>query len=74
MFREAESLIQEGLQLPANERLQVAERLFESVPEEEIANAWLDEAERRKAGWDAGLVTGINGDEVIRGLRERACK
>jgi putative addiction module component (TIGR02574 family) len=72
MFREAESLVQEGLQLPPDERLCVAERLFESIPEEEIASAWLDEVERRKAAWDAGLVNGIDGDEVIRGLRERA--
>ena len=74
MFREAESLIQEGLQLPPEERLRIAERLYESVPEEEIASAWLDEVERRKAAWDAGLVTGIDGDDVIRGLRERARK
>ncbi len=74
MFREAENLIQEGLQLPPDERLRVAERLYESVPEEEITTAWLDEAERRKAAWDAGLVNGIDGEDVIRGLRERARK
>jgi putative addiction module component (TIGR02574 family) len=74
MFRESEILIQEGLQLPPEERLRVAERLYESIPEEEIASAWLDEAERRKAAWDAGLVTGIDGADVIRGLRERARK
>jgi hypothetical protein len=74
MFRESETLIQEGLQLPPEERLRVAERLYESIPEEEIASAWLDEAERRKAAWDGGLVTGIDGADVIRGLRERAQK
>ena len=72
MFREAESIIQEGLQLPAEERLRIAERLYESVPEDEITRAWLDLAERRKAAWDAGSVEGIDGDEVISGLRERA--
>jgi putative addiction module component (TIGR02574 family) len=74
MFREAESLIQEGLQLPEDERLRIAERLYESVPEEKITSAWLDEVERRKAAWDAGVVQGIDGDDVIRGLRERARK
>jgi putative addiction module component (TIGR02574 family) len=72
MFREVEHIIQEGLQLPPDERLIIAERLYESVPEEEISRAWLDEAERRKAAWDAGLVEGIDGNEVVRGLRERA--
>ncbi len=74
MFREAESLIQDALQLPDEERLRVAERLFESVREEKVMSAWLDEAERRKAAWDAGLVQGIDGADIIRGLRTRAGK
>jgi putative addiction module component (TIGR02574 family) len=72
MFRDSELLIQEGLQLPPDERLRVAERLYESVPEGEIAAAWMQEVERRKAAWDDGLVVSIDGDEVIRGLRQRA--
>ncbi len=72
MFREVETIIQEGLQLPPEERLQIAERLYESVPGDEIMRSWLGEAERRKAAWDSGSVEGIDGNEVIRGLRERA--
>ncbi len=74
MFRETESLLRDALQLPDEERLRVAERLFESVREEKVLSAWLDEAERRKAAWDAGLVSGVDGGDVIRGLRNRAGK
>ncbi|HEY3873903.1 MAG TPA: addiction module protein [Candidatus Kapabacteria bacterium] len=74
MFRDTESLLHDALQLPDEDRLRVAERLFESVPEQEIAKAWLDEIELRKAAWDNGTVTGIDGAEVIRGLRDRARK
>jgi putative addiction module component (TIGR02574 family) len=70
MFRDADNLIQEGLQLPPDDRLRVAEKLMDSIPEDEIAQAWLDEVERRKSAWDAGLVEGIDGDEAIRQLRE----
>jgi putative addiction module component (TIGR02574 family) len=72
MDRDINRVIEEVLELPPEDRLRVAERIYESIPEDEIMNAWLDEAERRKAAWDAGLVTGIDGDEVIRELRERA--
>ena len=74
MFKEADRLIQDALRLPEEERLRVAERLFESVREEKVLSAWLDEAERRKAAWDAGLVSGVDGGDVIRGLRNRAGK
>lgn len=72
MFKETESLIHDALLLPDEERLRVAELLFESVREEKVLSAWLDEAERRKAAWDAGLVSGVDGADVIRGLRKRA--
>ncbi len=72
MFRDADSVIREGLELSPEDRVRVAERLLESLPDDEISQAWLMEAERRKALWDSGSVVGIDGDEVIQGLRDRA--
>ena len=72
MFRETESLLLDALQLPDEERLRVAERLFESLREEKVLSAWLDEAERRKSPWDAGLLNGVDGADVIRGLRNHS--
>ena len=65
-------VIAEALELPPEERRHVAERLLESMPEDDVKRAWLDEAELRKERWDAGLVVGVEGDDVIRGLRDRA--
>ena len=72
MFRDINHVIEEALELAPEDRLRVAERLLESVPKDEIMQAWLDEVKRRKAAWDSGLVIGIDGNEIIRGLRERA--
>jgi hypothetical protein len=72
MFKEIDRVIEAAMELPPEDRLRVAERLRESVPDDQSTRAWLDEAERRKAAWDSGLETGIDGDEVIRGLRDRA--
>ena len=30
---------------------------------------WLDEAERRKAQWDAGEIQGVDADEALQQLR-----
>ena len=72
MFRDVDHVIEEALELAPEDRLRVAERMYQSVPQDDVTRAWLDEVERRKAAWDAGLVIGIDGDEVIRGLRDRA--
>jgi hypothetical protein len=72
MDRTAESLIREGLELPAEERLHIAERLYESVPEDDVRHAWIEEVKRRKAVWDNGAIQGIDGNHVIKELRARA--
>jgi putative addiction module component (TIGR02574 family) len=63
MFRDAESLIQEGLQLPPVDRLRVADRLYESVPEDDDATnrqAWLAEAKRRLDEYRRGEGTTVD--------------
>ncbi|HEY3876464.1 MAG TPA: addiction module protein [Candidatus Kapabacteria bacterium] len=70
MFRDVERLIEAGMELTPEDRLEVAEKLLESVPDDLISQAWIDEAEHRRAEWDSGLVQGIEADEAIRQLRE----
>ena len=65
MFRETDSVIVEALGLPPEDRLRLADRLYGSVPEDEIMEAWLDEVERRQAEWDAGLVQGFDLEDAL---------
>jgi putative addiction module component (TIGR02574 family) len=74
MFRETDSVVIEALALPPEDRLRLADRLIESVPEDEIMDAWLDEAERRQVEWDAGLVQGFDLEDVLKEARARIAK
>ncbi|HET6401850.1 MAG TPA: addiction module protein [Candidatus Kapabacteria bacterium] len=74
MDRDVNRVIEEALELPPEDRLRVAERIYESMPEDEITTAWLDEAERRQAEWDAGLVEGVNIEDVLKKARARISK
>jgi putative addiction module component (TIGR02574 family) len=74
MFRDAESVMQDALQLPPEDRLRLADRIYESVPEDDVARAWLDEVERRDAEWDAGTAEGVELDEVLREARAKLRK
>ena len=74
MFRETDSVIVEALGLPPEDRLRLADRLYGSVPEDEIMEAWLDEVERRDAEWDAGTAEGVELDVVLREARARLKK
>ena len=68
MFRDAESLIQEGLQLSPVERLRVADRLYDSVPDEDDASyrqAFMEEAKRRLDEYRRGEGTSISAEESI---------
>lgn len=68
MFRDAENLIQEGLQLPPEERLHVAEKLFESLPDEEEdthRKAFMEEAKRRLDEYRRGEGTNLTREESM---------
>jgi len=63
---------QEALHLPALERAKLAHKLLlslDDMSEPEIEEAWLDEAERRAAEIDQGLVQLIPAEEVSRKAR-----
>ncbi|MDD4906742.1 MAG: addiction module protein [Methylobacter tundripaludum] len=62
----------EALHLPVSDRAKLAHKLLlslEDMSEPEIEHAWLDEAERRAAEIDQGLVQLIPAEEVSRKAR-----
>ena len=62
----------EALLLPVSDRAKLAHKLLlslEDMPEPEIEEAWLDEAERRAAEIDQGIVQLIPAEEVSRKAR-----
>lgn len=62
----------EALHLPVLDRARLAHKLLlslEDMSEPEIEQAWLDEAERRAAEIDQGLVQLIPAEEVSRKAR-----
>jgi len=70
MFKDIERVIEAALELPPDDRVRVAEKILESVPEFETKADWMDEVERRKAEWDSGAVEGIDSEEAIRRLKD----
>lgn len=68
-----EELLNEALQLPENERAEVAARLIESLDrdkEAEVDAAWAAEIERRCAELDAGRTTTSNWEDVRRRIEK----
>jgi len=62
----------EALLLPVSDRAKLAHKLLlslEDMSEHEIEEAWLDEAERRAAEIDQGIVQLIPAEEVSRKAR-----
>jgi len=63
----------EALHLPVSDRARLAHKLLlslEDLSDSEVADAWLDEAERRAHEIDEGLVQLISAEEVSRKARE----
>ncbi|HEX4956415.1 MAG TPA: addiction module protein [Thermoanaerobaculia bacterium] len=69
-----ESIQQAALELQPSARLQLTHALVQSLaalPEAEVGELWLAEAERRDAEMESGQVRGIPGEEVFRRLYAR---
>jgi putative addiction module component (TIGR02574 family) len=63
----ADTLEDSALHLPPQQRAQLAHKLLlslEEQSEEEIAQAWSAEAQRRAADIDSGLATPVSAEEV----------
>ena len=64
----------EALKLPASDRAELAHRLIESLEgleEGDFEAAWIEEAERRYAEYQKGLITARDADAVFREARRR---
>lgn len=66
-MRRAETLLQEALTLPDNERAEIAGALLESLepgPEEDVETAWRQEVAARVAALETGDVTTTPWEEI----------
>jgi putative addiction module component (TIGR02574 family) len=71
MVPSADAIFNAALSLPAENRAALAEKLLESLEQEdrkEIDTAWVEEAERRLQAYEQGVLKAIPGDEVLRSL------
>ena len=69
-----ESLQEAALRLQPEARVQLAHTLVESLgalPESELADLWLKEAERRDQEMDARKTKGISGKKVFANIKAR---
>jgi putative addiction module component (TIGR02574 family) len=71
-----DKLISEAISLPVEIRLQLVEKLLESLNPayKDIDELWAIEAERRVAGIEKGEVKTVPGEEVFRKLHNRLKK
>ncbi|MBI5506368.1 MAG: addiction module protein [Deltaproteobacteria bacterium] len=74
MAETTKDLESEALQLPAEARARLAERLLASLDSETDAQLdaiWLAEAERRLDELESGRAIGVSADEVIADARSK---
>lgn len=74
MSRNSQQLTDEAMALPPEERASLAEKLLESLDEEDqkrIDAAWVAEAQRRIQALDSGQMGTVAADEAFRRLKER---
>jgi putative addiction module component (TIGR02574 family) len=72
----AEKIYGEALDLPANERLGLIDKLLESITPavRSIQDAWIAEAEKRLQEYRAGKVKAVPGEEVFSRIQNRLNK
>lgn len=72
MSTNLEALEAEVLQLAPVERAHLLERLIASLDSDpEVEQAWEQEADRREAELESGLIAAVPGEEAIARLRTR---
>jgi putative addiction module component (TIGR02574 family) len=67
-----EQLAEQALALPANARVDLVDRLIESLEESSFRQLWATEALRRRDEVRSGKVQTVPGDEAMRMAREAA--
>ena len=69
-----ESIQEAALQLHPDARVRLTHSLVQSLaglPEAEVAQLWLAEAERRDAEMESGQVVGVPGEQVLSRIQAR---
>jgi len=73
MVANSKAVLEAALVLPADERVELAERLIHSLDEAEqaaVEAAWTEEIDRRLAALDSGTATLLTHEEALRRVRE----
>ena len=73
MIANPKAVFEAALALPADERVELAERLIHSLDEAEqaaVEAAWNEEIDRRLTALDNGTVTLLTHEEALRLVRE----
>lgn len=74
MAKRKDELEVEVLELPAEDRADLARRLIESLEDTAVGDyeaEWIEEAERRYAAYRQGITTARPGQEVLREAKAR---
>jgi len=76
MIALADKIYDEVLDLPADQRLGLIDRLLESINPStaSIQEAWVNEAETRLKNYREGKIQAIPGEDVFRSLQNRLGK
>jgi putative addiction module component (TIGR02574 family) len=72
-----EELVEQAMNLPAEERARLADLLVESLDADglgSIDRLWLVEAKRRRDDVRSGRVRSIPGDEALQKVRDALCQ
>lgn len=72
MGTSAKTVLDQALQLPANDRAALVETLIHSLdkPDPSLDSEWLEEVEDRLAAYQNGEIKAVDAEDVLRELGE----
>jgi len=70
----ARKFMEEALLLPREDRAELVEQLLQSLnipTQEEIDRLWIEEAEKRVREYEEGKIKSLDGEQVLREIRNK---
>ena len=70
----ARKFMEEALLLPREDRAELVEQLLQSLnipSQEEINRLWIEEAEKRVREYEEGKIKSLDGEQVLREIRNK---
>ncbi len=70
----ARKFMKEALLLPLEDRAELVEQLLQSLnipTQEEIDRLWIEEAEKRVREYEEGKIKSLDGEQVLREIRNK---